>query len=507
MNFYKDRYDAVIIGGALAGLSSALTLAEAGKTVLLLEQRNLPGGIAASFMRGGVEMDPALFEMVPAGSKENRQEAGKCLDDMGVEVRWQAVPEAYHASLPGIEKTLHPGFETFAKEIDEAAPGSYEKVLELLQLCETVRDSVRALSVHPIGRAASFVQHPAYMKTIGCSTAEVIETFGLPGKAVDLLNASWVFTGSRLSDLSFPVWAVMMADLAGSGSCVPQKYSHELSLKMTVAAEQKGVQVEYCQSAAKILVKDRHVTGVRTVRGDEIRTDCVLCMDRSCLDSVEPFSEVPTDAVRIANSRKNGLTVFSVTLLLDNSAEALGITDCCVLLGKTADTDAILENCKTLGPYSFLTSVCPNAASPGCTPEGTCCLSLTALPDPEGWRSVTAEDYDRIKHQLARDLIEAMGVYYGLNLLDHILEIVIETPMTAARFTGARNGRLFGYDHAPDGGIAVCLTREKRGSGISGLTFISDFVQSDSGTSAQILSGRRAAEVTLGELQKKEAAE
>ena len=56
MKFYKDHYDVIVIGGALAGLSSALMLADKGLDVLVLERHNLPGGIATSFVRGGIEI-------------------------------------------------------------------------------------------------------------------------------------------------------------------------------------------------------------------------------------------------------------------------------------------------------------------------------------------------------------------------------------------------------------------------------------------------------------------
>ena len=145
MKFYKDHYDVIVIGGALAGLSSALMLAEKGKDVLVLERHNLPGGIATSFVRGGIEIEAALHEMMSIGPEGNRLKVGKFLEDMGVEIDWLKVPEAYHASLPGLEVTLHPGLETFAKEVDAAVPGTYEKVLKLLNLCHTVFDSVNEL--------------------------------------------------------------------------------------------------------------------------------------------------------------------------------------------------------------------------------------------------------------------------------------------------------------------------------------------------------------------------
>ena len=147
MKFYKDHYDVIVIGGALAGLSSALMLADKGLDVLVLERHNLPGGLATSFVRGGVEIEATLHEMMSIGDRKNRLKVGKFFDDMGVDVDWLKVPECYHASLPGLEVTLHPGLKTFASEVDAVAPGSYEKVLKLLKLCDTVFNSVNELSI------------------------------------------------------------------------------------------------------------------------------------------------------------------------------------------------------------------------------------------------------------------------------------------------------------------------------------------------------------------------
>ena len=46
MKFYKDHYDVVIVGGALAGMSACLQLQAWGvKDILILEKHNMPGGL------------------------------------------------------------------------------------------------------------------------------------------------------------------------------------------------------------------------------------------------------------------------------------------------------------------------------------------------------------------------------------------------------------------------------------------------------------------------------
>ena len=112
MSYYKDKYDVIVIGGALAGMSAAMKLATEGKDVLVLERHNLPGGIATSFVRDGIEIEATLHEMMSIGSDEKPLQPlfiRKYLDDMKVAINWLRVPEAYQFVSPedGIDIELH----------------------------------------------------------------------------------------------------------------------------------------------------------------------------------------------------------------------------------------------------------------------------------------------------------------------------------------------------------------------------------------------------------------
>ena len=509
MSYYKDHYDVIVIGGALAGLSSALMLADKGLDVLVLERHNLPGGLATSFVRGGIEIEATLHEMMSIGEKDHRLKVGKFFDDMGVDVDWLKVPEAYHASLPGLEVTLHPGFERFAKEVDEAVPGTYDKVLAVLKLCHTVFDSVNELSIHPMSKPQMLLKHEAFVKTAGYSTKEVLDTFGLPQKALDLLAPYWIYVGSGFTDLPFTIYSVLMADYVGYGSYIPRKFSHEMSLKMAERAEAMGVQIEYRQHVDKILVKDGKVYGVRTARGDEIHADYVISAaypNKVYTSMIEPPSEVPEKAIKMVNGRRLSLTAFSVILILDKTAEELGIRDYSVFRGATMDTDACYAELKGLGPYRYVTCICHNLGNPDATPAGTCSYSITTLPRVDGWKTVAAEDYDKVKHQVANQLIDYMNEYLGFDLRDHILECVIETPMTVARYTGMWNGCIYGYAHTMDDHIVARLQTAEEEKFIEGLEFAGAHQISGDGMGPAVTNGRKAAKNVLDDMKRKEAA-
>lgn len=505
MSFYKDHYDVIVVGGALAGLSSALMLADKGKDVLVLERHNLPGGIASSFVRGGIEIEAALHEMMSIGDKNNRLKVGKFFDDMGVDIDWLKVPEAYHASLPGVEVTLHPGLERFSKEVDAVVPGTYEKVLGLLNLCNTVFDSVNELSIHPMSKAKMLLKHEAFVKTAGYTTQEVIDSFDLPKKAQDLLAPYWIYVGSGFSELPFTIFAVLMADYIGYGSFIPKDLSHEMSLKMAERAEAMGVQIEYRQHVEKILVKNGRAYGVRTARGDEIYADYVISSsypNKVYTSMIEPASEVPAKAIKMVNGRRLSLTAFSVIMILDKPAEELNIRDYSIFRGDTMDTDVLYQNLAGLGPYRYLTCICHNYGNPTCTPEGTCSFSITVLPRVDGWKTVKAEDYDRVKHEVAKQLIDDMSAYFGVNLLDHILEIVIETPMTVNRYTNAWNGCIYGYAHTMKDHIVARLQTAEEESFIGHLEFSGAHAISGDGMGPAVTNGRKAAKNVLDTMAK-----
>ena len=188
---------------------------------------------------------------------------------------------------------------------------------------------------------------------------------------------------------------------------------------------------------------------------------------------IEPLTEVPEGATKMVNGRRLSLTAFSVILILDKPAEELNIKDYSIFRGDTMDTDVLYDNLAGLGPYRYLTCICHNYGNPGVTPEGTCSFSVTVLPRVDGWKT--------------------MSEYFGVNLLDHVLECVIETPMTIAHYTGAWNGCIYGYAHTMEDHIVARLQTAEAERFIEGLEFAGAHAISGDGMGPAVTNGRKAA--------------
>ena len=513
MKFYKEHYDVIIMGAGLAGLSAALQLQARGITdILILEKHNLPGGLATSYVRNGIEIEATLHEMMSIGSKQDRLKVGTFFDEMGIDIDWLKVPEAYRfiEKTKKIDITLHSGFRTMSDEIDAQYPGWGDKVYDFMNLCNRVYNSMNILSVTPMSKPEMLRKHPDFVKTVGYSAKQVMDTFKFPQDIVDILTPYWIYVGNPMSSLPFTIYAFLMADYFRGGSYVCRNFSHEMSMKLQAKVEENGAQIEFRQEVEKILVRNKKVYGVRTKRGDEIFSDYVISAaypNKVYTSMIEPLSEVPAEATKMVNGRRLSLTAFSVILILDKPAEELNIKDYSIFRGDTMDTDALYENLAGLGPYRYLTCICHNYGNPGVTPEGTCSFSVTVLPRVDGWKTVKAEDYDRVKHEVAKQLIDDMSDYFGVNLLDHVLECVIETPMTIAHYTGAWNGCIYGYAHTMEDHIVARLQTAEEEKFIDRLEFAGAHAISGDGMGPAVTNGRKAAKNVLDDIAARKEAD
>ncbi len=512
MPFYKDHYQVVIIGGALAGMSAALQLQAKGITdILILEKHNLPGGLATDFVRNGFEIEATLHEMMSIGPKDHRLKVGQFFDDMGVDIDWLPVPECYRVVLPnsGLDVTLHDGYERMAREIDAAVPGTFEKVHELMLLCRRVYDSMNILSVTPMSKLQMLLKHPDFVKTVGYTATQVIDTFHLPKKAVELLTPYWIYVGSPMDKLPFTIYAFLMADYF-TGSYVCRGYSHEMSMKLQQKVEQNGAQYEFRQEVEKILVKDGKVRGVRTRRGDEIACDYVIAApypNKVYTQMIEPLSEVPEGAIKMVNGRELSVCPVSVIAVLEGTPEENGLQNYSTFSGRTMDTNEIWENYSNLTePYNYITTICLNYANPNCVPQGYSQISITALVPNDPFKGVQETDYLDLKRRLANEMMEEYIKISGVDFRKNIVELEVTTPMTIAHYVGAWKGSIYGYSHRMEDHAVARLQMKEQDHFIQGLEFAGAHGMSGDGMGPQITNGRAAAKAVWEDLEKRKEA-
>jgi all-trans-retinol 13,14-reductase len=88
------KYDVIIIGAGLGGLTAGAKLAKEGRKVLLIEQHSKPGGCATTFRRGEFTFEVGLHEMDGPSPRDMKT---RIFNELGVfeNVEFVRVPEFY----------------------------------------------------------------------------------------------------------------------------------------------------------------------------------------------------------------------------------------------------------------------------------------------------------------------------------------------------------------------------------------------------------------------------
>lgn len=506
--YYKDGYDCIIIGSALAGMASALRLSKYGlKNILILERQSMPGGVSNSFVRNGIELEASLHEISGISSEMHPLAVRNFLKEFNVDVEWIKCPIAYKYVEPGFECTIHSGeggdYEIPIQDIikavgDDEEHSLYQKLYTCFKDINDVFNSVWGFSS---GRVFDITLYPSYlslMRSFNYSTDEVLDTYDFPPIVKRILLAYWCYLGNEPKNLPYVLYCCLIADYIGHGAYTCKKTSHELSMKMLDACRKRGIQVEFNQEVEKIHVKDNHVIGVSLKDGSMIHSNYVVCgayPQKVYNSMIEPKKETPKKAFKLLNSRDISMSVFSVIMVLDKSSEELGLDSYMTFYAPIGlDFDKIIKSYHSQGDFKYYTSVCMNKLNENCSPKGTCVYSITALPYPDSFKDVNEYNYDEVKHKIASQLIECESERLGFQIKDHIKEIEFITPITIAHISKSYQGCIYGFLPSMDDNIVLRVMNHQEELLIKGLAFAGAHQVSGDGMGTQILNGNQGAE-------------
>lgn len=474
-------YDVVVVGAGNGGLVAAAQLALKGIKVLVLEQHNLPGGFATSFVRGRFEFEASLHEMCDFGHPEPDKKGSlrKTFEKhLGINLEWYLVPEAYRLIIrnSNIDVKMPFGIEEFIDALEKEVPGTKDKTTRFLQLCKEVDEALTYISRSRGKPDADLLKtkYANFLKTASYTVEQVTKKFKFPDKAKVILYGYWCYLGLPMNRCNFTIFAVMIYKYLTLGGWIPKHRSHHYTATLEKIIRESGGDIQYNTRVNKILVEQGQVTGVETVKGDKIITKHVLSNASPTLtynDLIHPQENVPIDARKNVNARVEGSSGFVVFLGLDKSKEELGFTDYSYFIMDHMDTEKVYNTFGTLQPRGQA-AICLNAAIPDCSPPGTTIFSITTLLRPGVWDKIKPEEYAKMKNKIAKDLIDEFEDATGIKIKDHIEEIAIATPSTYSRYTGAHKGIIYSYEPESWDSIFPRMREMRRENYIRGLDFV-----------------------------------
>jgi prolycopene isomerase len=504
-------YDCVVIGSGNGGLAAAAQLAAKGVKVLLLEQHNVPGGFASSFVRGRFEFETAMHLIADMGPPTDKGGVRTFLEDeLGVYLDWVEIPEAFRMIVTDpaekLDITLRYDVKDYIDTIEREVPGSRESITNYIDLCMEVVDALTYLgqSRGNPDRKVLTSKYANFLKTAPYSVDRVANALKVPKRAQAIFHAPWIYLGPPTSRLNFTVFAGMMAKLLAFGGYIPRHRSHEFTSAVEARIRELGGETRFNTRVDQILVEGGQVAGVVTSRGERIATKHVVANASPALvynRLISPQSEVPAIAYRESNARRFAASALVVYLGLDAPPEKLGLNEYSYFVFANTNTDEVYESFGTLDAPKGQATACLNNAVPDASPPGTAIVSLTTLYRPEAWAGVKPEDYVRVKNESARGLIADFEKATGAAIREHIEEVEVATPVTFSRYTGVHGGAIYGYEPDTWDSLMPRMMAMNEEKHIKGLEFAGGYAFRCHGYSSSFMSGQVAGLLTYASLE------
>ena len=407
-----SRYDAVVIGGGLGGMTAAKRLADAGKKTLLLEAHAALGGYVAWFKRRGHIFDVALHAFPWGVAKTFRKYWSRELAE-----RVTALPRLRYENP---EFTLETTFET----------GDFKRILK-------ERFSV------PEERSDAFFQacrDMDFFRPNSETTREFLERH-FPGRldvARLLLETVTYATGANLDDPAV-VYAIIFSNFAQKGTCTFRGGSDFLVAEMQRLLLAAGVDIALGTKAERIVVNGGIARGV-AAGGREIAAGVVVsnanlkatALELAGMDAIQPaFAE----AVR---ATPLSVSVAQVYYGLGKGETIPEIAD--ILFASDVpryDAAAFRAFPPRSASFSFYY---PNVIRPG---HDATEIVATVCADYADWDGLTPERYRDRKRVLIDSATELLSRYLP-GIREKCDHIEAATPKTLERFTGHWRGATFG---------------------------------------------------------------
>jgi phytoene dehydrogenase-like protein len=508
-----DRYDVIVIGAGLGGLTAAALLAQAGRKTLLLERNYGVGGAASTYKSGDLMIEASLHETSDPNDPIDPKH--DVLAGLGVldKVTWVPTGSVYEVRggpVGEVPFVLPEGFMQARWSLVDRFPQARDGIASVLSDMEQTVGALGVLSKgrqafeRPLEGLSALMKLGPVVRGWRQSLAERFQrAFGDDEAVKCALGANILYWHDDPGTLWWNLFAIAQGGYIGSGGRYIQGGSQRLSNALAKALRSAGGELILRRTVSEILLDgEGRPVGVAHVDKDgagrtEARAPIVVSnaapihMNRMLPEKTHARFFAPYA------HRPLSISLFSATFGLSVRPAQLGFTAYSTLL--------LPEWMRSLSDYRRCAGILANAPGEFMPPIAVVDYSaidsgLGGPPYPvsvvgvdrlANWSGLGKDAYDE-KRQLWRAAIAAAIDRVFPGFADKVATSVFSTASTMNSYLNAPDGAVYGFAPAPPAGSFLKGPENSPRTPIEGLFLASSYAGSGGYTGA-ILAGADAA--------------
>jgi prolycopene isomerase len=448
------RCDVAIIGGGIAGLTSAALLSKAGLSVTLFESEPQAGGYLAAFHRKGFTFDSSIQWLNQCRHDGFLGRIHRVLGDDGP--RYEPLQRIHRYKGAGHDYLLTSNPLELRNQLIRDFPQEAKGLQALFRDAERLGRHMRFLDnrMRAAGTMSSRekMSHGLAMTRWVWPIRHIVSTSAEKGlaryfKTSELRNL--FHSDGTLMSVLVPLGFAFTGDFQKppAGGC--SKLVDWLSGKISAS----GGVICLNQRVREVLVSpSQEATGVRLASGETVQARYVIaaCDVDTLFSRMLPPGTIPARRIRRLRLADLFYSSFSIYLGLDCPPAALGLNEELVRLTNNAAPPQ--ERAKGEAATTVISILAPSFRDPSLAPpgKGTLLIQCPAyLPQHDTWKTgpglERGDAYRRFKQEFADTLLERVERDLIPGLRDHIEVMEVATPVTFLRYTGNREGTIMGH--------------------------------------------------------------
>lgn len=413
------RYDTVIIGAGMSGLSAGVRLAYYEKNVCILERHTTIGGLNSFYRLRKRNYDVGLHAVTNYAEPGTKQgPLSKLLRQL--RLKWEDFdlrPQLQSSIVfPGATLQFTNQFNFFVEQIAAVFPFQIDGFRRLV---------------------TRIAEHDALdLDRQSVSARKVVSEYIRDPLLVDMLFCPLMFYGSATPhDMDFSQFVIMFKSIFQEGFGRPFDGIRVILKKLVKHFKSLGGHLKLRAGVREIRQSNGRATSVLLDDGTEIEADNIL----SSAGAAETMRMIDPNAPQVKAEPGDISFVESISVL-DCEPAALGHRDTIVFYSNTKDLHYERPNV----PVDIRSGIiCSPNNFDYSQPLEDGRMRITALADPHYWMNLPDDEYVAAKDHWNNEILKS-AIQHIPDFRSHVIDTDVFTPRTIRRFTSHLNGCVYG---------------------------------------------------------------